>query len=65
MAITYAVKVEGGKAKLYDAKTGAFKRSGGSNVVSAQIVGEMVQVTEKKGSVKIYDANTGAFKRSL
>jgi hypothetical protein len=62
---TYAVKVESGVAKVYDAKTGAYKRSVGSQVVSAQVNGDIIQVTEKNGAVKIYDANTGAYKRSL
>ena len=62
---TYAVKVENGHAKVYDAKTGAYKRTVGSDVVSAQITGELIQVTKKNGRVEIYDANTGAYKRSL
>ena len=63
---TYAVKVESGRAKIYDANTGAYKRSvGSSDVVSAQITGDPVQVTKKNGRVEIYDANTGSFKRSL
>lgn len=65
MATTYAVKVENGKAKVYDANNGAFKQSFGSDVLSAQINGELLQITDKKGSVKIYDVRTGAFKRSL
>jgi|APCry1669189241_1035207.scaffolds.fasta_scaffold237211_1 hypothetical protein len=62
---TYAVKVESGHAKVYDAQTGAYQRSVGSDVVSAQITGDLVQVTKKTGRVEIYDANTGAYKRSL
>lgn len=65
MTTTYAVKVQSGQAKIYDQKTGAFKRSVGSNVVTAQIVGDLLHVTDKKGGVKIYDPNNGAFKRSL
>jgi|HubBroStandDraft_6_1064221.scaffolds.fasta_scaffold3520452_1 hypothetical protein len=62
---TYAVKVEHGQARIYDAKTGSYQRFVGSNVVSAQITGEFVQVTEKNGQVRIYDANTGSYQRSL
>ena len=63
----YVVKVEGNHIKLYDANTGAFKRSISvpEGVVSAQIEGDLVNVTTKKGKVKIYDAKTGAFKRSI
>ena len=44
--ITYAVKVEGGKAGIYNAKNGARVRSVGSNVISAQIISsDSVQVT--------------------
>ena len=62
---TYAVKVENGHAKIYDAKTGLIKRSIGIDVVSAQITGEFVQVTKRNGRVEIYDANTGLYKRTL
>lgn len=62
---TYAVKVQGGRALIYDAATGSYKRSVGNNVVSAQISGQFVQITNKSGQVEIYDANTGSFKRSL
>jgi hypothetical protein len=61
----YAVKIKNGKAELFDAKTGAYKRSVGSNAVSAQITGEFVQVTKADGKVEIYDASTGAYKRSI
>jgi hypothetical protein len=65
MTTTYAVKIENGQAKVYDARTGAFKQSFGHDVVSAQVDGELLQYTDKKGSVNIYDVRTGAFKRSL
>jgi hypothetical protein len=62
---TYAVKVNNGRAEIYDANTGAYKRSFGSDVVSAQVSGDTVQVTRKNGRVEIYDAKTGAYKRSF
>ena len=61
----YAVKVEGGIAKIYDAQTGGYLGRVGSNVVSAQITGELVQVTEKNGSVKIYSAKTCGYLRTI
>ena len=65
MIITYAVKVENGRVRIYDAKTGALQRTVGSDAVSAQISGELVQVTKKNGRVEIYVAKTGAYQRSL
>jgi hypothetical protein len=62
---TYAVKVRNGRAEIYDANTGAYKTGVGSNVVSAQVSGDVVQVTRKDGRVEIYDAKTGAYKRGL
>ena len=62
---TYAVKLYNGIAQIYDAKTGSFKRSVGSDVVSAQINGDLVQLTKSNGRVEIYDVNTGSFKRSF
>lgn len=65
MTTVYSVKVENGRAKVYDAKNGAFKQSFGSDVVSAQVNGELLQYTDKKGTVRIYEIKTGAFKRTL
>jgi hypothetical protein len=62
---TYAVKVKDGKAQIYDAKTGAYKRNVGNHAVSAQVQGDIVQVTKADGKVEIYDANTGVYKRTL
>ena len=62
---TYAVKVHNGRAEIYDANTGAYKRGLGSEVISAQISGDVVQVMKKSGRVEIYDIKTGAYKRSF
>lgn len=62
---SYAVKVQGGSAKVVDVKTGAVRRSVSGGVVSAQIVGDMVQVTDKNGRVKVIDIKTGAVRRSF
>lgn len=57
----YVVKVENGKAKLYD--KGSFKRSVGSNVSAADCDEEYVVIVEK-GKVKQYTTG-GSFKRSI
>jgi hypothetical protein len=65
MTTTYAVKIKNGKAQIYDAKTGGLRRSVGSGVVSAQITGDLVQVTKENGRVELYDPKTGGLRRSL
>ena len=63
--ITYAVKVKNGRACLFDVKTGAYHRSVGDKVVSAQITGEFVQVQSENGRVALYTTRNGAYVRSL
>ena len=48
MTTMYAVKIKNGRAEVYEPKTGAFKQSFGSNAVSAQVNGDMLQYTDKK-----------------
>ena len=59
---TYVVTVQNGSARVYDAQTRAYRGSFGSSVVSAQISGELVQVTKKDGRVEVYDVRTRAYK---
>ena len=61
----YAVKVQGGFARVVEVKTGAVKRTVSGGIVSAQVLGDMVQVTDKTGRVKVIDIKTGAVKRSF
>ena len=56
----YAVKVQGGAARVVDIKTGGTKRTVSGGIVSAQILGDMVQVTDKNGRVRVIDIKTGA-----
>lgn len=60
---TYAVRVNNGVAEIYDAKTGSYKRSIGSDVMQARITGEFVEITKTNGKIEIYDANTGSYQR--
>ena len=60
---TYAVKVQSGRALIYDANTGGLLRTVGTNVTAAQVTGEQVQVTLSNGRVQIYSAVTGALQR--
>ena len=61
----FAVKVNDGRAEIYDASNGSYQRSVGSDVVTAQVNGNVLQITKKDGSVEIYDANNGSYQRSL
>ncbi|AWI81772.1 hypothetical protein CEW87_21910 [Parazoarcus communis] len=61
----YAVKVQGGSAKVVDIKTGGIKRTVSGGILSAQVLGDMVQVTDKNGRVRVIEIKTGAVKRSL
>jgi hypothetical protein len=66
MTKTYAVKVQNGRVAIHDARTGGYLRViSATNVVSAQITGDLVQVTKSNGKVEIYDAATGAFQRGF
>ncbi|MCH5322577.1 MAG: hypothetical protein J1E31_03225 [Helicobacter sp.] len=60
--MSYAVKIEGGKAKVYEGKS--FKRSLGSGVTAACCSDEWVLIIER-GRAKQYAAQNGSFKRNL
>lgn len=59
------VKVNNGRCELYSASTGSYRRSFGSDAVSAQIQGDDVAVTKKNGRIEIYTVSTGSYRRSL
>jgi len=63
----HVAKIEGNNVKIYDAKTGAIKRTIGvpDGAVSTEISGDMISITTKKGRVKVYDLKTGALKRTF
>ena len=50
---------------VFDARTGALLRSVGNQVVAAQVLGDLVQVTTAHGRAEIYSAATGALQRQL
>jgi ABC-type tungstate transport system substrate-binding protein len=63
--MVYAVKINNGRAEIYDASTGSYQRSL-TDATSAQMLGgNLVQVTKQNGRVEIYDASTGSYQRSL
>ena len=62
---TYAVKVQNGKATVYDAQTGVQLRVLSSKAVSAQITGDQLQVTTSDGHVEIYSTATWVLQRIL
>ena len=62
---TYAVKVQNGKAMVYDAQTGVQLRVLSSKAVSAQITGDQLQVTTSDGHVEIYSTTTWVLQRLL
>ena len=62
---TYAVKVQNGKAMVYDAQTGVQLRVLSSNAVSAQITGDVLQVTLSNGHIEIYKTENWVLQRIL
>ena len=62
---SYAVKIHNGRALIHDAHTGVQLRAVGFYVVSAQVMGDLVQVTTANGRVEIYSAVTGVMQRHL
>ena len=61
----YAVKVQNGAAHVYDIETSSLKRTLGNRVVSAQVLGDCVQVTKSDGRVEVYDIETASLRRSF
>lgn len=58
------VKVESGFCNVYLAKSGAFVRNFGPNVVQASISGDYVAVVYQNGQAEIRCASNGAYLRS-
>jgi WD40 repeat protein len=65
----FVAKIEGSTVKVFDAKSGALKRtiicSGYKGAKSADVSGDMVSVSCGDGKVRVYDLKTGALKRTL
>ena len=62
---SYAVKISNGQAQVLDPQTGAIVRVLGTNVVGAQVIGDLIQVTTASGRVQIWNPVTGALQRQL
>lgn len=64
--IMYVAKIENGRCKLYNARTGSYQRTvGESGAVSAQVQGDIVAVTYANGKVKIYSCKSGSYQRTI
>lgn len=61
----YALKIEHGRAVLYNAANSSYQRSFGSDIVQGSVSGDLVAVVRSSGRVEIYKASTGSYQRSF